>query len=128
MKQDKSCWRADWLKDPQATLNACINEYRENSVRMSLVIMENGAYNKYEDMATNGTIQMENPFGDDKEEVASGSLENVHNNYHMYIGGFIPDGKQRIPAGHMAAVPTSAFDPIFWFHHWQVMRASTPVI
>jgi tyrosinase len=113
MKQDTSRWRADWFKDPQATLNACINEYRENSVRMSLVIVGNGAYNKYEGMATNRAIEVKNPFGDDKNEVASGSLENVHNNYHMYIGGFIPtpDGKQRLPAGHMAAVPTSAFDP-----------------
>lgn len=118
MKEDTSRWRADWFKDPQSTLNACINEYRESSVRMSLVLVENGAYNKYEDMATN-RVTVKNPFGDDEKEVASGSLENVHNNYHMYIGGYVPDqAGNRTPAGHMAAVPTSAFDPIFWFHHW----------
>lgn len=40
-----------------------------------------------------------------------GSLEDVHNEIHDRVGG---------SNGHMAALETSSFDPIFWLHHWQV--------
>jgi hypothetical protein len=66
--------------------------------------MEDGAYNKYIDYATAGTVA-ENPLDGVRP---SGSLEDIHGAYHGYIGS----------GGHMSAVETAAFDPIFWFHHW----------
>ncbi len=37
-----------------------------------------------------------------------GSLEDMHNEIHDKTGG----------GGHMSALEVSAFDPIFWLHHW----------
>jgi tyrosinase len=37
-----------------------------------------------------------------------GSLEDIHNAVHDYVGG----------TGHMGDPSIAAFDPIFWFHHW----------
>jgi tyrosinase len=34
-----------------------------------------------------------------------GSFEDIHNSVHYYVGG------------HMASIPVSAFDPVFWLHH-----------
>jgi tyrosinase len=36
-----------------------------------------------------------------------GSVEDVHNHLHNFIGG----------GGQMGDPATSAFDPIFWLHH-----------
>ncbi|KAF3924544.1 Tyrosinase [Orbilia brochopaga] len=41
------------------------------------------------------------------------SLESIHDAIHVYVGG---------NDGHMAIVPYSAFDPIFWLHHTNVDR------
>ncbi len=38
---------------------------------------------------------------------AYASLEGIHNNIHVWVGG----------SGHMTHVPVAAFDPIFWLHH-----------
>jgi tyrosinase len=35
------------------------------------------------------------------------SVENLHNTIHLSVGG----------NGHMAYIPMSSFDPIFWIHH-----------
>ena len=40
-----------------------------------------------------------------------GSLEDIHNVIHNYLGG----------GGHMSNPATSAFDPIFWLHHTYVV-------
>jgi hypothetical protein len=40
------------------------------------------------------------------------NLEFIHNNIHYWVGG---DG------GHMSQIPVATFDPVFWFHHWQVI-------
>lgn len=40
------------------------------------------------------------------------SCEGIHNNVHDWIGGF------GTFVGHMSFPPVSAFDPIFWIHHW----------
>jgi tyrosinase len=37
------------------------------------------------------------------------SLEGVHNNVHIFIGG--------MTFGHMAENEVAAFDPAFWMHH-----------
>jgi tyrosinase len=36
-----------------------------------------------------------------------GSLEDIHNAVHNYVGN----------GGHMSAVRISSFDPVFWLHH-----------
>lgn len=38
------------------------------------------------------------------------SLESIHDVIHNTVGG--PND------GHMSLIPYSAFDPIFWLHHW----------
>jgi tyrosinase len=90
--------------DPLTAVSAAMNEVREESIRLSLLFIENGAYSNYETYATNGTTARDQFDG----QTASGSLESVHGNYHVFIGG----------SGHMSSVPTAAFDPIFWLHHW----------
>ena len=90
--------------DPLTAINAAMNEIREETVRLSLLFVENGAYGDYETYASNGARNVRDIDG----KTASGSLESVHGNYHVFIGG----------SGHMSSVPTAAFDPIFWLHHW----------
>jgi Common central domain of tyrosinase len=115
MKDYTTRWRSDWFEgqDPVKIMNDAVNEAREDSVRMSLVLMENlgGAYNRYEDMATSGrgpARTIGNPFGDGMN--VSGSLEDIHGTYHGLVGGEL----ERENAGHMSSVPIAAFDPIFW--------------
>ncbi|KAK4690189.1 hypothetical protein P7C71_g6534, partial [Lecanoromycetidae sp. Uapishka_2] len=43
---------------------------------------------------------------------AYNSIENMHNGIHLLVGN----------GGHMAIIPFSAFDPIFWLHHANVDR------
>lgn len=40
---------------------------------------------------------------------AKGSIEGIHNNMHLIIGG---------SKGQMRNPQVAAFDPVFWFHHW----------
>ncbi|KAJ3555443.1 hypothetical protein NM688_g2573 [Phlebia brevispora] len=42
------------------------------------------------------------------------SLEGLHNNVHVFIGGF--------SGGHMFEADYAGFDPIFWMHHGNVER------
>lgn len=46
---------------------------------------------------------------------ASGNLEALHNQYHGLLGG---GTDQDDALGWMSRVPTAAFDPVFWIHHW----------
>ncbi|KAH7073183.1 common central domain of tyrosinase-domain-containing protein [Paraphoma chrysanthemicola] len=90
------------------SLNAVLNIVRESTTRMSLNFLERGIYQNYREFST---------VGADRERLRrpnfpTGSLEGLHGNYHGYIGG----------GGHMGAVTTAAFDPIFWLHHCQVDR------
>ena len=39
-----------------------------------------------------------------------GNFETLHDGLQTVFG-----------LGHMGIVEVSAFDPIFWFHHWQVL-------
>lgn len=43
-------WRTDEYKNSLDRLNQAVNEYREDSVRVSVVLVENGVYNPYEAM------------------------------------------------------------------------------
>ncbi|KAJ5267299.1 hypothetical protein N7478_010107 [Penicillium angulare] len=46
------------------------------------------------------------------------SLEMIHNNIHEWTGGSGVRSDGTFTQGHMANVPVSSFDPIFWMHHW----------
>lgn len=51
----------------------------------------------------------------DLTEDDSGNLESIHDQYHGNLaGGNFGAGYN----GWMGAVPTAAFDPVFWMHHW----------
>jgi hypothetical protein len=95
-------------------LNHGVNVYREDGLRIALVLVEDGAYNKYENFATGRVIYPKDPLDG---EMPASSLEDLHNNYHNYLGGDpFPNVKQ--DRGHMTSVPVAAFDPAFWLHHW----------
>ncbi|KAJ6468219.1 tyrosinase [Mycena sanguinolenta] len=49
------------------------------------------------------------------------SLEGIHDDIHMNIGGVNVNGTLGL-VGHMTATDVSAFDPIFWLHHANVDR------
>ncbi|KAK1826001.1 hypothetical protein QBC39DRAFT_317544 [Podospora conica] len=49
---------------------------------------------------------------DTRGDRPSGSLENLHNIYHVLIGH----------VGHMGDPKYAAFDPVFWFHHCNIDR------
>jgi hypothetical protein len=62
-----------------------------------LVLVENGVYNPYDIMASVGASSKD-PLDGTK---VTGSLENVHNNYHSQIGG----DPHRARAGHRLLFP-----------------------
>ncbi|KAF2205503.1 Di-copper centre-containing protein [Delitschia confertaspora ATCC 74209] len=86
------------------SLNAMINRMREPQTNTILDMMDDAAYEDFEAVGSAA-----------RTEGASGSLEGIHNKYHMEIGNF---GS----GGHMSSVPVAAFDPVFWFHHGQIDR------
>ena len=103
------------------TMNQALNMIREDEMRSCLVMIERGEYSNYRNFSTNGVmIQGQNP--DNLSEILkknTGSLEGLHNNYHVYIGGFTgPRKSMKTRIGHMTCVPIAAFDPVFWIHHW----------
>lgn len=86
--------------DPVSDLNQVLNSasVREAGASQALNMISDPAYATYASFAT-----------DSASEGPAGSLEGIHNNYHVNIGG---------QGGHMSEVPVAAFDPIFWLHHW----------
>ncbi|KAK1640802.1 hypothetical protein BDP81DRAFT_457782 [Colletotrichum phormii] len=61
-----------------------------------------------------GAVSNNSEFGNGTTEIPFndwGSIEDVHNAVHGYIGG-----------GYMGRPPLSAFDPIFWLHHTNIDR------
>lgn len=81
-----------------------LNREREGNVKIILQMINDEPYNSYASFASDSL----NPG-------PSGSLEDIHGNYHGLIGGGPSLGSLR---GHMSVVPMSSFDPIFWMHHW----------
>ncbi|KAL9088475.1 MAG: hypothetical protein Q9165_006199 [Trypethelium subeluteriae] len=51
-----------------------------------------------------------------------GSLEDIHNAVHNLTGGVGDVQDSNGYGGHMASVPNSSFDPIFWLHHTNIDR------
>ena len=88
--------------DAVKSMNAAINKNREGGTNQIMNMISDPAYNQYGAFAT-----------DSASSGPSGSLEGIHGNYHVLIGG---------PAGHMSRVPVAAFDPMFWLHHCQIDR------
>jgi len=50
------------------------------------------------------------------------SIEGLHDNVHSAVGGQ--------NWGHMSVIDVSAFDPMFWIHHWwaTVLQFTLPAI
>ncbi|KAL9070477.1 MAG: hypothetical protein Q9157_005808 [Trypethelium eluteriae] len=90
-------------KGSSTLLNATLNRERENNTTIILDMIKD--YNSFASFSS-----------DSLSPGLSGSLEDIHGNYHGLIGG--PRGRQ----GHMSQVPIAAFDPIFWIHHCQIDR------
>ncbi|RPA75533.1 Di-copper centre-containing protein [Ascobolus immersus RN42] len=92
-------------------MNQTIQMNRAPGVEYLVHMMENEEYKKYETFAATGLEDDgETPI---QTPLANGSLEGLHNRYHLIIGG---------TGGHMSRVPTAAFDPIFWLHHTNIDR------
>jgi tyrosinase len=108
-------------------LNSVVNEIRMDSARLAVRLVTDPEYGNYEiiskSTAARGNVQAPASSPDDprkteeqkqlegKVKPFSGSLEGIHNMYHVYLGGF------GSASGHIGYVPVAAFDPIFWFHH-----------
>jgi Common central domain of tyrosinase len=96
-----------------------------DSNRIAVTMVTNPTYADYDLFATNRagkpTIAEPSATAPLAERMVwrwSGSLEAIHNLYHVLIGGW-PSG------GHMSQVPCAAFDPIFWAHHGNIERLFT---
>lgn len=118
-------------RDPIADMNQALNKIREDNLRMSLNLIEHGAYDNYEVFATKADIQPVQLQGTDPNAAPnqartiftrpSGSIEGLHGTYHIMVGGWddiAASKKQAAGSGHMSSVPVAAFDPVFWMHHW----------
>lgn len=84
-----------------------LNKQREEGVKSIVNMIRNDAYANYATFSNNHLSQG-----------ASGSLEDVHNSYHLAIGGSPNRGDPFKGQGHMSFVPVAAYDPVFWIHHW----------
>ena len=52
-----------------------------------------------------------------RPQQCSEALEDIHNNIHNDVGGFVNGNN-----GHMAIIPIASYDPAFWLHHMNVDR------
>ena len=100
-------------------MNQALNKIREDEMRTSLFMIELGEYSDFKNFSTKGVlIQGKDP--DDPSKIlkqTTGSIEDLHDSYHAYTGGFIRSPSQIVKIGHMSCVPVAAFDPVFWIHH-----------
>lgn len=76
---------------------------REDNTRYILNVLLSDIYKSIGAFATDEDTSSENT-----NDITSGSMEALHNDYHGIIGGI---------GGHMSNVPIAAFDPIFFLHH-----------
>ena len=101
-------------------MNRVLNELRMDSNRLVLQMLEDKAYSQYDVFACNRYSEptVTPPSGSTKKatklvhEWCSGSIESLHNTYHVIIGGppFPANGNH---GGHMSRISISAFDPVF---------------
>ncbi|KAI9894687.1 MAG: hypothetical protein M1814_002043 [Vezdaea aestivalis] len=98
----------DDLGGSTAQMNKATNMRREDNTRYMLSVMTADIYTTIETFCTDaGTSATE------MDEISSGSMEALHNDYHVIVGG---------AGGHMSNVPIAAFDPIFYLHHANIDR------
>ncbi|KAF5690448.1 tyrosinase precursor (monophenol monooxygenase) [Fusarium circinatum] len=104
--------------DEKATksLNDFLNRERENRIRLCLALIEDEVYRNFRTFSTNAVLEP-NEKPEATLETASGSIEDLHNSYHLIVGGAAGGA-----AGHMNDTSTAALDPIFWMHHCQIDR------
>lgn len=99
-----------------AAMNNALNKIREDEMRTSLSFIEQGAYSDFRAFSTAGvTLKGTDPDTGKVLQDATGSVEDLHGTYHVYVGGF---SGANTNTGHMSSVPVAAFDPVFWIHHW----------
>lgn len=119
-KESDQAWDTEWrpitsrhseVKLPVTDMNNQLNMVRESNNTLFNNIVQDPAYQYYADFGKNAFKKPEKiPFGGGpKGPRGKGSLENLHNTYHISIGGI---------QGHMADTSVAAFDPVFWIHHW----------
>lgn len=77
------------------------NESASRRENISILLLS-PTYSDFDDFTNNAWRGPGNPG-------TYSSLEDVHNEIHDETGG---------PGGHMASLEVSAFDPLFWVHHW----------
>ncbi|KAK8118433.1 uncharacterized protein PG998_003059 [Apiospora kogelbergensis] len=139
-------------KDSTAVLNDVLNVFRMDCNRLMVRFMADDSYSAYDRFCTTRKdyesvlsdltyvkrtstdsppdSPKDTPGGIVASDDVSGSLEGLHNLYHLLIGGNCPKLKDGYPyvgrgGGHMSRVPVSAFDPIFWSHHCQIERLAS---
>ncbi|KXJ86569.1 hypothetical protein Micbo1qcDRAFT_208983 [Microdochium bolleyi] len=107
-------------------MNVVLNKIREDEMRASLVMIEDKAYQDFQAISTSGVdVGQDWKFKGFQEILrkSTGSLEGLHNDYHVFVGGFVGKRNDRTSnSGHMTCVPVAAFDPVFWIHHCQIDR------
>lgn len=97
-----------------------LNQRREDEMRVSLSMIEEGAYSNFLAFSTSGVVlQGKNPDTNKILRQTAGSIEDFHGSYHVFVGGF---SGRNTNTGHMSSVPVAAFDPVFWMHHCQIDR------
>lgn len=101
-------------------MNELLNKIREDEMRCSLVMIEEGAYSNFDKFASSGASAGQKWKFDDILKDTTGSIEALHGDYHSYIGGFSDDDGNN--TGHMSCVPVAAFDVAFFTHHTQIDR------
>lgn len=110
-KEPAEVWPPPWkpitsrypgVNKPVTAMDYHLNMMREGSSTQFNNMVQDPAYKYYADFGKNA-------FGGGDR--GRGSLENMHNNYHVHIGG----GSS---GGHMTETSVAAFDPVFWVHHW----------
>ncbi len=90
-------------------LNNKLNNVRESSLSYLLALVNSKPYGDLQTVASDRMLADGDmtAFAFNASPSGNGSLEGIHNNYHVYIGG----------DGHMGDPRVAAFDPVFWLHH-----------
>lgn len=88
------------------------NTWVEKALNANLVSFQQRLYNLFSNYGNYSTFSNEGWF-EDQSNTTYDSLESLHDTIHNIAGG---------SSGHMAYIPFSAFDPIFFLHHANVDR------
>ncbi|CAM1509015.1 Fc.00g027540.m01.CDS01 [Cosmosporella sp. VM-42] len=117
-------------KEQQEFLSGKIFSYTKNGVPGEVNLRERvvyllKSYERFDQVSHNRWDPEQVPKPDEEDKVPGlgfGSIEDIHNNVHILVGGNGEDDNGKKRSGHMGGVPVSAFDPIFWLHHTNIDR------